>query len=182
VQDGSGSAWVECICFAIVSGKWYLLNPVRLQIHKCKALICAYCLRVKLILYSAVFHGTITYKMMCTTFVPSGFLRFENGGKDLKEFSGIICRTLEFVLFVLFHCCVDQALELVDRCWVSWEFGLSVLKLQPAACHCHDRPCTVGGVTVWFSDIHRYILYCNNSVVLNSCCKISCVWQITFGY
>jgi hypothetical protein len=43
-----------------------------------------FCLHVKLILYSAVSHDMITYKMKCTTFVPSGFLRFENGGKGLK--------------------------------------------------------------------------------------------------
>jgi hypothetical protein len=68
------------------SDKWYLLNPARHQIHKCKILIASYCLRLKLILYSALSQGTMTYKMKCTTFVPSGFLSFENGGKGLKEF------------------------------------------------------------------------------------------------
>jgi len=61
------------------------LNPARHQIHKRKILISSYCLRVKLILYSALSQGAIMYKMKYTTFVPSGFLSFENGGKDLKK-------------------------------------------------------------------------------------------------
>jgi hypothetical protein len=76
----------EMQVLAIVSGKRYCLNLVRHQSQKHKILIASYCLHVKLTLYSAVSQGTNTYKMKCTTFVPSGFLKFENGGKGLQEF------------------------------------------------------------------------------------------------